>query len=468
MTERPSIQKIRIWLTPILILILIIGIVLIWVWIPSYISGRLSEYTTLQSGGKYELTIEEIDRSFFPFTISIKCLNLVPENYFSNTGEDSKEIMYHFSASELKFEGLKLIQLFSEKTFLGKKVIIKRPEVKFAGEKLIQLDSLQIPSNVSKSLWPLIGFIEKIAIDEIELEEANFGFYSTAGDSGFISKAEKVAVNILGFTASSIMAEQNNRLFETEDILVQLNDFRNNMGDSLHILTIDTLFYSLKTTDISVHGFNLKPYSLDETKNLFDVYVPKVYLKSKSITHFALSDSLKIGNLHFIDPQIKFYQKKTTRNIVIEEIDELDLYSLIKTQFTKLEVDSFYLQEAKLEIFNQPDIQNFRQQFQSIDIVLNGFELDSGSYLNQNKLLHADNLEMRVMGYHLKLEDNVHHFKAGSLSVSTFSNKLNAENIKIFPETSSNNNIRNEIRIDCTSLNFNDVNFLKLYHNRIL
>ena len=468
MTERPSIQKIRIWLTPILLSILIVGIVLIWVWIPSYISGRLSEYTTIQSGGKYKLSIEEVERSFFPLTISINGLNLVPENYFSDSDESSKEIMYHFSASELKFEGLKLFRLLTEKTLAGKKVIIKRPEVKFAGEKLLQLDSLQIPSNVSESLWPLIGFIEKIAIDEIELEEANFGFYSTAGDSGFISKAEKVAVNILGFTASSIMAEQNNRLFETEDILVQLNDFRNDMGDSLHILTIDTLFYSLKTTDISVHGFNLKPYSLDETKNLFDVYVPKVYLKSKSITHFALSDSLKIGNLHFIDPQIKFYQKKTTRNIVIEEIDELDLYSLIKTQFTKLEVDSFYLQEAKLEIFNQPDIQNYRQQFQSINIVLNGFELDSGSYLDREKLFHSNDLEMHVQGYHLKLEDNLHHFKAGSLFASTYSNKLNAEHINIYPEITLNNDIRNEIRIECTALNIKEVDFKQLYHQRIL
>src|SRR5690606_11567893 len=126
-------------------------------------------------------------------------------------------------------------------------------------------------------------------------EEANFGFYSAAGDSNFISQAEKVSVEILGFHASSGMASKGTSLFHTDDVLIRMNHFSIDMGDSLHVSTIDTLLYSLKTTDIKIKNYRLYPFSMNAEQNLFEVNVPEVYIKSRSITHFALSDSIKVG-----------------------------------------------------------------------------------------------------------------------------------------------------------------------------
>src|SRR5690606_9102128 len=118
-----------------------------------------------------------------------------------------------------------------------------------------------------------------------------------------------VAVVIHEFVASSQMAYNGERYFETEDILVRINDFHNDMGDSLHVLTIDTLFYSLKTTDIKVSGLNLLPLNFNSEANLMDIYVPEAYIKSRSIAHFALSDSVKVGYVEFLNPEIKFFSK---------------------------------------------------------------------------------------------------------------------------------------------------------------
>ena len=432
-------------------------------------TSRLSEYIHTQSEGKYILTIKEIKRSLIPFSIQFKEVNLEPADYdIYDQGLKKEELLYHFGATEIRMDGIKVAQLLTEKTLSGDLIKITRPEVKLAGEELLKVDSLNISPHTIRNLWPLFGFIEKVEIKKIELEEANFGFYSAAGDSGFISRAEKVAVDIHGFKSSALMANNQERFFETEDILVRINDLRNDMGDSLHVLTIDTLLYSLKTTDISVHGFHLLPYTYQPSENLFEVHVPEVYVKSRSIAHFALSDSVKIGFIEFKKPQIKFFHKSQPQKLAIEHIDDFDLYSLIKNQFLKLEVDSFYLQSASLEIYRQPDVNNYRQQFQSIDIVLNGFELDSTSYQNQKKLFHADNLEMHVKGYHLKMEDNEHHFRAGSVFASTFTNQLIAGDINIQPENVNNTSSRNEIDIECKLVNIEEVNFLDLYHRRIL
>jgi len=468
-TSERNIRKLKRWLLPSILLVLVIALVIFWIRIPSLLITRLQDYTHNQSEGKYELSISDINRSLFPFSVTLKEVNLEPAALnISDPELIPEEILYSLGATEIQLKGLNLRLLLTKNILSGKKVKITKPKINLAGEELLKVDTLNISTEFFKTMWPLFGFVEKVELNTIEFEEANFNFYSAAGDSNFISKAEKVSVDVLNFVTSSAMASVPDKYFETEDILVRLNDFRNDMGDSLHTLTIDTLLYSLKTTDIRIKGLHLLPITFQQEENIYEVNVPEVYVKSRSITHFALSDSLKIGFLEFSRPSIRFFQKAQPRKIVMEDFQDFDLYSLIKNQFIKAEVDSFYLHEANVELFRQPDTKSYNQQFQSIDVVLHGFVLDSTSYLNKEKLFHANDLEMRVKGYHLKMKDEVHHFRAGSLFASTFANRLNAADIEIHPENTQNHNIRNVINIECKSLNLEEVNFLDLYHKSIL
>jgi hypothetical protein len=247
-----------------------------------------------------------------------------------------------------------------------------------------------------------------------------------------------------------------------------MNDFQNDMGDSLHVLTIDTLLYSLKSTDISAAGFRLYPQSRISDKNLFDVTVPNVMVKSRSIARFALDDSIKISYVEFKNPNIKFFRKENPKQLNLEDIDNFDLYELVQNSFKKLEVDSFFLYNAKVEIFRQPDFNNYQQQFQSVDIILNGFELDSVSARNREKLLHANDLEMSVAGYHLRLDDNEHQFKADSLFVSTFTDRLGVKKIRLQPLKQNHSAGRTEVNVECESLNIEGIVLRNLYHTKTL
>jgi hypothetical protein len=469
MTSHGKIHHTMRWLLPAGIVLVVIVVFILWIRIPNFLVSQLSDYTLQKTEGNYELSINESGTGLFPLSLTFRDVTLEPAVMNLSDQEFLQdEMLYRFSAEEIRVEGLSLRLLLTHRILSGKKVKITKPEVTLAGKELLQVDSLDISTDVLKKIWPLVGYIEKVDFKKIEFEEADFGFYSAVGDTNFISKADKVSIDVHGFVTSAEMAGKSNQYFETDDILIRINNFQNDMGDSLHLLTIDSLFYSLKTTDIRVIGFHIFPIVLQQNENLIDVNVPEVYVKSRSITHFALSDSLKIGYLEFIKPHIKFFQKTQPEKIELEDIHDFDLYSLIKTQFLRLEVDSFYLQGASVDIYRQPDIQNFRQQFQSIDVILHGFGLDSASFLNQEKILHANDLEMHVKEFQLKLEDDEHHFRAGSLFASTFSNRLSAYDIQIFPAGKEQQNIRTEINIKCDSLSIKGVNFLNMYHRRIM
>jgi hypothetical protein len=455
------------WLGPSVLILLLTAFFIIWIAIPSFLSKQISEYAKEKSGGEYIFSIGDIRRGIFPLSIKFSDVSLEPVIH-EHQGEGGNMINYSFSAGTIAMKGFHLRQLLTKNTFSCREVKIVKPAIKLEGEELLQIDSLNISEGMIGSLWPLFGFVEEVYIRKVEFEEANFGFYSAAGDSNFISQAEKVSIDILGFHATSEMASKGTGLFQTDDVLIRMNHFSIDMGDSLHVSTIDTLLYSLKTTDIKIKNFRLYPFSLNPEQNLFEVNVPEVYIKSRSITHFALSDSIKIGFVEFLQPNIRFFQKSNPEQLQLEDFNQFDLYSLVQNQLIKLEVDTFYLHDAHLEIFRQPFTGSYRQQFKSVDVTLNGFALDSLSSVNPGKLFHADGLEMQVEGYHLKMEGIEHHFRAESLFVSTMSNQLSAKNISIQPENKGTSNIRTSIDIECRKVNIEDLQFLKLYHGRIL
>jgi len=455
------------WLALSVLLLLLTAFIIIWIAIPSFLDNKISEYAQEKSGGEYIFSIGDIRRGIFPLSIKFSDVSLEPAGQ-EYPGEGGNMINYSFSAGTIAINGFHLWQLLTKNTLSCREMKIVKPAIKLEGEELLQIDSLNISEGMIGTLWPLFGFVEEISIRKIEFEEANFGFYSAAGDSNFISHAEKVSIDILGFHATSAMASSGTGFFHTDDVLIRMNHFSIDMGDSLHVSTIDTLLYSLKTTDIKIKNFRLHPFSLNPEQNLFEVNVPEVYIKSRSITHFALSDSIKIGFVEFLHPNIRFYQKSNPEQLQLEDFNQFDLYSLVQNQLIKLEVDTFYLHGAHMEIFRQPFTDSYRQQLKLVDVTLYGFALDSLSSLNPGKLFHADGLEMQVAGYHLKMEDIKHHFRAESLFVSTISNQLSAKNISIQPENKEASGIRTSIDIECRKVNIEDLQFLKLYHGRIL
>jgi hypothetical protein len=82
----------------------------------------------------------------------------------------------------------------------------------------------------------------------------------------------------------------------------------------------------------------------------------RLSVKSKNVTRFALNDSIKVQYLDFESPKIKFFQKKDPKQLNIDDINNFNLYALIEKQFSKIEVDTFHLSDANLEIYRQPTV----------------------------------------------------------------------------------------------------------------
>jgi len=436
----------------------------------NYINKNLSSIVAEKSQGLYELDFEKIEFNTKPVSVTVSAISLQANKNKSNeilTKEPNK-IFYSFHSPKLEINNLNVFELFKNQFLNCENITIIQPEFEISGGRILQNNSENNLKNIFRELRPLFQKrVKKVLINEIKFVDANYKLYHSIRDFTQVSNAQKLSIVVKKFHTDSTMIFNNARFFETEDILVSMNHFRNNLGDSIHILKIDTLEYSLKTTDIFANGFHLIHKEKESSKNIYDVLVPHLHMKSKSITNFNFSDSLAIQFLEFNEPQIRFYQKENQKKIQIEDINQFDLYSLIEDQFSEIKVDSFVLTNANLKIFQQPKFDEYQQHFESITVLLNGFQLDSTSAKNKNKLFHADDLNMSVNNYHLKLIDNQHQFFADSMFVSTQSNSLRIENILISP-SKQKNKTRTTVNVNCEALEVDNVNLKTLFHTRTI
>lgn len=463
--------KILGWIALITLLIAI-GLDLVgWFKAQSYINKNLSEWVAEKSGNLYELNFSRIQLEIAPLSVSVSDVDFHPnENTINEKPEiPAEKVMYSFKSPEIKINSIGLRQLIKNNYFICKEIQVKRPEFELSGSNFIQEDTIQNFNRFFVELRPLFkNYIKKIEVGEITFIDANYGLYNSPDDAIQISKARNFSLVINKFSTDSSLIFSDERFFESDDILISINSFNHSLGDSLHAISIDTLEYSLKTSDIRAAGFQLNHKMNNTEKNLYEVYVPHFYMKSKSVTRFAITDSIDVDFLEFQKPVIKFFQKENPNRLEIEDINNFDLYTLIENQFSKIEIDSFYLTDANLEIYRQPKSDIYQQKFGAIDVKLYGFALDSLSSLNTEKLFHADDFSMDVSDYHLHLEDNQHDFRADSMFVSTLSNSLGVKNIGIFPTDSVKKASRTAVKVDCSALEIENVNLKNLYHTRTL
>ena len=190
-------------------------------------------------------------------------------------------------------------------------------------------------------------------------------------------------------------------------------------------------------------------------------------MRSKNLKGFNFSDSLNISYLELDDPQITFRQKENPEEIDIEDINNFDLYDLVKNDFSYINVDSFYLNNAVLYIFKHPDDTAYQQKFNNVNIHLINFELFDDADKNPEKLLYADNIEMNVRGYELNLEDNFHNFTADSIYASSFADSISVSGIRISPvKTADKTPVI--LDISCEQLLLDNAGIKEVYNKRIL
>lgn len=457
----------------LLVLFLAAGI-FIYLKAPAYINENLSEWVNKKSGGTYDLQFDKCSLSIRKWGFTFENIQLQPVDSIVSQADSTKakKVYYKFFSPELNIRNIGLLKLFVLKKLEIGKVDIVTPDLQVLGSTPTETTPGKNIELLLKEMEPVLRHqLRSIRIKNIELIDANYNSYNFLGDSGKASNAGHITIGVKKFYTDSILLANPDQLFDAEDVFIKMTDYKNQLKDSLHILSADEMYYSLKKAVITGKNVVLQPLeNIDNQRNQYIVKVPFLRLKSDHIQEFYTSDSIRVDSLSLDKATIEFYPRQKSTKITLEHISNFNLYELVGADFRSVAINHFILNQANVKLFNFKKDYFLQQEMGKMNLELEYFQLDSVSIDDQDKIFYSDKLKLVVDDYKITLGDGYHQLEIGNLSASTDDRFVRIYQAKVRPNAEDLIQKNNKIAIivDCDSLKIKDADLKQAFHSRRL
>jgi hypothetical protein len=438
----------------------------------SYLNENLSELVSKKSKGKYELTFDNLKINFSRWGFEINKVAFHPTDSIIKTINDTipEKQLYTFSSPSITFSQIRLLELIFRKKLEIGEILINQPELKIHGKQTKADDKNNNISSIMQALKPLVTkTFSCIKIKKIELANASFDFYNLLGDTRKLANAENITIGILNFYTDSLLLPDPKRLFNADDIYLQMHNYQNKLGDSIHTLSAKTITYSLKRSQIEAQNIELKPNNQNiSVRSKYDISISKAVIKSRSLNEFYRNKVIPIDTMVLTDAKIKYWPGEKTTTTFREKIADFDLYELIEDELESVSIANFRLEKAELTMYRNQSDQVYQQELKNIRIKLEDFQLDSVSTRDSTRIFYSKNIDFSASEYELTLGDNIHHLKTGTLHLSTKKGSVFIKKIQLFPlpGDKAKINFKNTIDASCDSVRFDLFDFKKAYHSQ--
>ncbi|WP_143960934.1 AsmA family protein [Litoribacter populi] len=363
-------------------------------------------------GGDHEEVLDEGDMDQV-FTITNKYFSI--ENLsFSRLMKDE------FIAGSINLNGLG-VEIFGEIPEAVKEA--SEEAAKEAEKEIENMDLMEI------SEYSMLGVLpegmKRLAIGRISLEDIN------------LQQEDLVKLKGFGFSVEEFVVDQRPAFAENRFLHTKALE-----------LTIDSLNYIEPVEDIQFALEDFK-FAIDNGKGEFGIHNIKAKHKEDHDGDMELEAEVDAFKITGINTQELMDRKFSIDSISIdypkiiadlggmgEENDEaetdeedmdLDFYPAIKDYLDELQIYHFALKEADISLAGLSDDMEMLGQLPMINLRVTDIKIAEGTAFQNSKILHADDIALRMEDIDMPLPDNVHRVKLDLLDISTGERYLQAD-----------------------------------------
>ncbi|MGY6546501.1 hypothetical protein [Arthrospiribacter ruber] len=311
------------------------------------------------------------------------------------------------------------------------------------GQLILQKPSIDLYTRKGESrnqdleafeLYDLIdGILASISIETLSIDEGRFTQSRAENRDNRFIQAERIDFKMEGFYVGPESSKKDNQFFYADDASVELFDVQLILGDSVHQINGAHVLLSSFEDKIQIDGFHLFPfedYEPDLNKTLLDIQVPNLSISEANLK--------KIYNQGIIDLQRVIIEKpEILLRDVQGKVDETGNFNISEIYSEFLEgiyVKRFEIKEGSLIVDNRVRVRQDSLSFGKVNLILENFALDDRTENSEAKsFFWAENLELELQEYALKLADNLHVFKADRVFLDTKRSQISIDGFVLEP-----------------------------------
>lgn len=277
------------------------------------------------------------------------------------------------------------------------------------------------------------GILVSIQIRKFDIEKGEFAQRSISEPDKFRIRAKRIDFNMEDFYVGPDESKKRNQFFYADQAKVELSGVDLALADSIHWITGDFVFLSSKEDEIRIEGFHLFPLSEPDSikgQTRLEITVPQVSITQANLKKIYNDGIVDVRDITVEGPEILLKDVKAKQD-GSKGFDFSDLYS---EYLYGIYVKRFEIQEGSLIVDNRLRIRQDSLSFGKINLVLENFAIDEKTETSDTRsFFWADNLQLELRDYALKLADNLHVFKADRVYLNTKTSELDIDGFAIVP-----------------------------------
>jgi hypothetical protein len=336
---------------------------------------------------------------------------------------------------QLDLDNLLLKDADINKVFYTSEVVvgqlkIENPEFNLFTGQILKKDRGAEPFD----LYGLIdGILNSIQIHDFEIVEGKFGKRLASSQDTYMIKTDRIDFKMDGFYVGPDESRKKDQFFYADNASVEIHMVEFALNDSIHRMKGDFVRLSSFDDKIEIDGFKLFPaedLELDGKKAHLDISVSGLVITEANLKKVYNQGIIDLKEVILDEPDILL------KNIQGGEKNDskLDLADIYSEYLNGIYVERLEIREGSMTLDNKVRIRQDSLSFGKINLVLENFALDDNTEISDSKgAFYAENLQLEVEDYALKLADNLHIFKAAKILLDTKGKLIEIDGFAIRP-----------------------------------
>ena len=401
-----------------------------------------SDYELTLGDNIHRLKAGQLKLSTKQKVVFIKNIQLFP--ILSNPIKMTSTNTIDVKCDSVRFDLFDFKKAWHFQQFYFQSINVFNPEVQYTKNE-ISKDQKEPES--SSFIYNLISnYLKGIYSNQVSIRKGKFKLLNKTGvlQKGLIETSFKLSLS--GFALDEKSAKSSDRLFFANQIELNFTDYQMQLVDQLHKVTIDNCSISTQQRKASIQNLHLFPVSKENIESrlkeynrseLYEFTIPELSFVNANFHEAFFNKKFHADLLTIKDPVI-YYENFALLKPSKPKANFEDLYLLVSNYLDEINLDKVDIPDGTIQLINH----SRKGKTISLD---NHFSLGLENMLinkeqfGRKKLLFSDQVELSVRDHLIRLSDNVHVIRAGTVGFSTRQKEVYLTNAKMYPEPNSQN-----------------------------
>lgn len=430
-----------------------------------------SEYELTLGDDIHRLKAQHIDISTKKKEVFIKNILLFP--ILNNQSKISQKNTIDGSCDSVRLDLFDFKKAYHTKRFYIQHINVFNPKLQLT-QNTVSEDKSEPES--SSFIYSLIsGYLKGIYSNHVSIHKGKFKLINKTGtlQKGHIETSFKLFLN--GFALDEISAERSDKLFFADQIDLNFSDYQMQLVDQLHKLTIENFSISTQQKQATLKNLHLFPVSKENIEEqlikynrseLYEFTIPELSFSNADF-HAAFFNKKFYIDLLSIQSPVIYYENFAFLKPLKPKANFEDLYFLISDYLDDIQIGKVDIPDGTIQLINHSRKGKTISLDNHFSLGLENMMINKDQF-GQKKLLFSDQVEFSVRDHLIRLSDNVHVMKAGTVGFSTRRKEIYVTNARIYPESNSQNfaSINWNIQLVIPEVRIKGINIEDLYFDQ--